>query len=110
MKEKLEPLGYEVIDIHDKGYQFRINNTVDVYPKSQKFFDLVTKEWGTYEDVLDLLKERMIEEVTYYENHADEEKAQRVEQVIQNIERRLDSKKIVSRPRQIMAEEIIKLL
>lgn len=117
MKEKLEPLGYEVIDIHDKGYQFRINNAIDVYPKSQRFFDLKTKEWGFYSmyaDVIDFLKDRLDD--TYIENRGVEEwlpdlkKQELAETIIQNIERRLESKKIMARPRQIIFEEIIKLL
>jgi len=114
MKEKLEPLGYEVIDIHDRGYQFRVNNSIDLYPKSQKFFDLRTKEWGMYSDALELLKDRLSDTDTQSKGveewQPDLEKQELAEIIIQNIERRLESKKIMARPRQIIAEEIIKML
>jgi hypothetical protein len=57
MKKYIETLGYTVEDINNRGYQFRVNQTIDIYPKSQKYFNLKTKEWGTYSDVAVILSQ-----------------------------------------------------
>lgn len=41
-------------------YQFRFSNeqiVFDIYPSSKKYFDLVFKQWGTYETLDQLYKE-----------------------------------------------------
>lgn len=41
-----EEQGYTLRHITD--YQVRVNNVLDVYPTRLKYFDLTTKEWGTF--------------------------------------------------------------
>lgn len=37
--------------------QFRISKKLDIYPKSKKYFFIPEQEWGTYDDLEELIRE-----------------------------------------------------
>lgn len=127
LHEHLETVGYTVRDMNQKasGTHLRINNQIDIYPKSKKCFFIRDKFWSTYENEFKLLgdlkilssqdkvggvKPKTQGQVQKTISRTQEEKLEIVETILRNVEARMLTKKIVSRPRRILIEEIIKFL
>jgi hypothetical protein len=48
---ELEDMGYDVRVVNEEGYQFRINETIDIYPTNKKYHLLKMNKRGTYKDL-----------------------------------------------------------
>lgn len=36
-------------------YHYRVNDVIDIYPTSKKYYDRVSKKWGRYRDIIDFV-------------------------------------------------------
>lgn len=68
-KQRNLETGYEEMDIlaaYDyqitefSGYHYRINDRLDVWPSSKKWYDKTLNSGGTYETLMQLVKDRML--------------------------------------------------
>ncbi len=46
--------GYKIVDLN-KGYQYRINDRIDLYPVNGRFHDIKKNERGQYGDAFDFV-------------------------------------------------------